>query len=207
MATGNSGIATRTDANNKKPGSYSSDLKRCVTYSSAINSGFTVSNADRYTGNTNRLVRYSDLSAPQPFRISLTIEISATSILYGNGPITLNTTKQNFVLTKSGSSTNLLNSTYGPATVYDAAVVNGYLKRGKFVTYLLISKNYYASDNGTYTLTSTFMQGLQGNLGNNAGQYPYGIITFNVGNSLWGDSIGITVTGPGTYEVEGKFTR
>ena len=40
MAIGTNGIATRANANSLKPGSYSSDLSRCITYASAKSAGF-----------------------------------------------------------------------------------------------------------------------------------------------------------------------
>ena len=70
MATGTNGIATQLDANTlyknatgaaNGPYTDSTQKNRCITYSSAISAGFIVNNADRYTSNTNRLVRYSDL--------------------------------------------------------------------------------------------------------------------------------------------------
>ena len=90
MATGNSGIATRTDANNKKPGSYSSDLKRCITKASAISAGFLLDVACHNHQN-NRLVRTSYLIVPQnSLYIRLKIDISSDSRLYNRGPLTLN---------------------------------------------------------------------------------------------------------------------
>ena len=71
MATGTNGIATQLDANTlyknatgaaNGPYTDSTQMNRCITYSSAISAGFIVNNADRYTSNTNRLVRYSDLT-------------------------------------------------------------------------------------------------------------------------------------------------
>ena len=71
MATGTNGIATQLDANTlhinatgaaNGPYTDSTQMNRCITYSSAISAGFKVNNADRYTSNTNRLVRYSDLA-------------------------------------------------------------------------------------------------------------------------------------------------
>ena len=71
MATGTNGIATQLDANTLHinatgaatgPYTDSTQMNRCITYSSAISAGFKVNNADRYTSNTNRLVRYSDLA-------------------------------------------------------------------------------------------------------------------------------------------------
>ena len=71
MATGTNGIATQSDANTlyknatgaaTGPYTDSTQTNRCITYSSAISAGFIVNNADRYTSNTNRLVRYSDLA-------------------------------------------------------------------------------------------------------------------------------------------------
>ena len=90
MATGNSGIATRTDANNKKPGSYSSDLKRCITKASAISAGFLLDVAC-HNHQDNRLVRTSYLIVPQnSLYIRLKIDISSDSRLYNRGPLTLN---------------------------------------------------------------------------------------------------------------------
>ena len=97
MATGTGGIATQlnantlyTDTTGNLLGPYQdhAERNRCVTYASAISAGFTVANASRYTSNTNRLVRYSDLSCSAPLRIRLTINISSDSTLYNNGPIT-----------------------------------------------------------------------------------------------------------------------
>ena len=42
MATGTNGIATRANANSLKPGSYTTDLSRCITYASAKSAGFIV---------------------------------------------------------------------------------------------------------------------------------------------------------------------
>lgn len=84
MAT--NGIATRADANIKKPGAYTSDLKRCITKSSAVSVGLTVSGS--YAN--NQLVPYSRISYTAPVLIfKLTIDISEESALYNNGPITL----------------------------------------------------------------------------------------------------------------------
>lgn len=92
MATGTNGIATRANANSVKSGSYSSDLSRCITYASAIAAGLGVYNASRYTSNTNRLVRYSDLYAPITYlTFKFTIDISSDASLYNKGPITLST--------------------------------------------------------------------------------------------------------------------
>lgn len=97
MATGTNGIATQSNANTlyvnttgNLLGPYPdhAERNRCITYASAISAGFTVANASRYTSNTNRLVRYSDLSCSAPLRIRLTIDISSDSTLYNNGPIT-----------------------------------------------------------------------------------------------------------------------
>ena len=97
MATGTNGIATQlnantlyTDTTGNLLGPYPdhAERNRCVTYASAISAGFTVANASRYTSNTKRLVRYSDLSCSAPLRIRLTIDISSDSTLYNNGPIT-----------------------------------------------------------------------------------------------------------------------
>lgn len=41
MATGTNAIATRTNANSKKSGAYTSDLSRCVTQRSAFSAGFS----------------------------------------------------------------------------------------------------------------------------------------------------------------------
>jgi hypothetical protein len=41
MATGTNAIATRTNANSKKSGAYTSELNRCITHSSAFSAGFT----------------------------------------------------------------------------------------------------------------------------------------------------------------------
>lgn len=82
MAT--NGIATRADANIKKPGAYTSDLKRCITKSSAVSVGLTVSGS--YAN--NQLVPYSRISYSSPLVIRLTININSDSRLYNNGPIT-----------------------------------------------------------------------------------------------------------------------
>lgn len=87
MGTGTRGIATRADANIKKSGAYTSDLKRCITKSSAIAAGFTVSGS--YAN--NQLVKYSDLSYTAQLIFKLVIDISSESELYNKGPITLNT--------------------------------------------------------------------------------------------------------------------
>lgn len=98
MATGTNGIATQlnantlyTDTTGNLLGPYQDHAQRnrCITYASAISAGFTVANASRYTSNTNRLVRYSDLSCSAPLRIRLTIDLNNDSKLYNNGPITL----------------------------------------------------------------------------------------------------------------------
>lgn len=84
MATGTNGIATQLDANTlyknatgaaTGPYTDSTQMNRCITYSSAISAGFIVNNADRYTSNTNRLVRYSDLAPGiNTFRLRFTID-------------------------------------------------------------------------------------------------------------------------------------
>jgi hypothetical protein len=83
MAT--NGIATRADANIKKPGAYTSDLKRCITKSSAVSVGLTVSGS--YAN--NQLVPYSRISYSSPLIIRLTIDLNNDSKLYNKGPITL----------------------------------------------------------------------------------------------------------------------
>ena len=84
MATGTNGIATQLDANTlyknatgaaNGPYTDSTQKNRCITYSSAISAGFIVNNADRYTSNTNRLVRYSDLAPGiNTFRLRFAID-------------------------------------------------------------------------------------------------------------------------------------
>lgn len=84
MATGTNGIATQLDANTlyknatgaaTGPYTDSTQMNRCITYSSAISAGFIVNNADRYTSNTNRLVRYSDLAPGiNTFRLRFAID-------------------------------------------------------------------------------------------------------------------------------------
>lgn len=90
MATGTNAIATREDANNKNPGVYTDDLKRCITFNSAEAAGLGVLNIDRYKSNPNRLVRYSDLIA-STIIIQFVIDISSDASLYDKGPITLKT--------------------------------------------------------------------------------------------------------------------
>lgn len=103
MAEGTNVIATRETANEKKSGAYTSDLKRCVTYSSAISAGFAVRNADRYTSNTNRLVRLDDLYVSQTITFNIVIDVSAEASLYNRGPITLNTVGQELKDNVAGS--------------------------------------------------------------------------------------------------------
>ena len=103
MAEGTNVIATREYANDKKPGSYTSDLKRCVTYSSVISTGLAVRNVDRYTGNPNRLVRADDLYVPSTITFKLVIDISASYELWGKGPVTLNTVGQELKDNVAGS--------------------------------------------------------------------------------------------------------
>lgn len=91
MATGTNAIATREDANNKNPGVYTNDLKRCITFNSAGAAGLGVLNIDRYKSNPNRLVRYSDLIA-STIIFQFVINVSSDASLYDKGPITLNTT-------------------------------------------------------------------------------------------------------------------
>lgn len=93
MATGTNAIATRTNANSVVSGSYTSDLQRCITYASAISAGLGVINlGGRYTNNTNRLVRYTDLYPSLTLIITFMfiIDISTDASLYDYGPITLN---------------------------------------------------------------------------------------------------------------------
>ena len=90
MATGTNAIATREDVNNKNPGVYTDDLKRCITFNSAGAAGLGVLNIDRYKSNPNRLVRYSDLIA-STIIFQFVINVSSDSSLYDKGPITLNT--------------------------------------------------------------------------------------------------------------------
>lgn len=91
MATGTNAIATREDANNKNPGVYTDDLKRCITFNSAGAAGLGILNIDRYKSNPNRLVRYSDLIA-STIIFQFVINVSSDASLYDKGPITLNTT-------------------------------------------------------------------------------------------------------------------
>ena len=104
MAEGTNVIATRETANEKKPGSYTSDLKRCVTYSSVISTGLSVRNADRYTGNPNRLVRLDDLYVPSTITFKLVIDISASETLWRSGRVTLNTVGQELKDNAAGSA-------------------------------------------------------------------------------------------------------
>lgn len=90
MATGTNAIATREDANNKNPGVYTDDLKRCITFSSAGAAGLGVLNVDRYKNTPNRLVRYSDLIA-STIIFQFVIDVSSDASLYDKGPITLKT--------------------------------------------------------------------------------------------------------------------
>ena len=90
MATGTNAIATREDANNKNPGVYTDDLKRCITFNSAGAAGLRVLNIDRYKSNPNRLVRYSDLIA-STIIFQFVIDVSSDASLYDKGPITLKT--------------------------------------------------------------------------------------------------------------------
>ena len=90
MATGTNAIATREDANNKNPGVYTDDLKRCITFTSAGEAGLGVLNIDRYKSNPNRLVRYSDLIA-STIIFQFVIDVSSDASLYDKGPITLKT--------------------------------------------------------------------------------------------------------------------
>lgn len=89
MATGTGGIATRGDANNKKTGAYTTDLKRCITKASAQSAGITLlAAAINYAD--NRLLPYSLLgTTPTRLIFKLTIDISEESELYNKGPITL----------------------------------------------------------------------------------------------------------------------
>lgn len=97
MAGGANGIATRADANSVKSGSYATDLKRCITYASAISAGLGVYNASTYA--SNQLVKSSDLYVPITFlTFKFTIDISSDASLYNKGPITLNTTALKDVL-------------------------------------------------------------------------------------------------------------
>jgi hypothetical protein len=89
MATGLGGIATRGDANNKKTGAYTTDLKRCITKSSAMSAGITLLAAATSYAN-NQLLPYSLLgTTPTRLIFKLTIDISSESELYNKGPITL----------------------------------------------------------------------------------------------------------------------
>ena len=70
MAT--NGIATRADANAIVPGAYTTDTKRCVTYSSVNATGLfkiTPSYSGKYTTDTNRLVLTSELTKQPKGRI------------------------------------------------------------------------------------------------------------------------------------------
>ena len=89
MATGTGGIATRGDANNKKTGAYTTDLKRCITKASAMSAGITLlAAATNYAD--NRLLPYSLLgTTPTRLIFKLTIDISSEAELYNKGPITL----------------------------------------------------------------------------------------------------------------------
>lgn len=184
MATGTNGIATRENANNIKSGAYSSDLKRCVTYSSAINSGFTVSNADRYTGNTNRLVRYSDLSYTPPAQYTVSfllyIDITSSAILYNNGPITLNADYVGLTLKKVGSANPiLLQSTYGPVKVN-----KNNLTSERSVTFTLYTNTVSESFFGDYTLSIDRLMSAGPCLKTNNGLYPHGNLRFNTTNGF-----------------------
>lgn len=91
MATGTNGIATRENINSLKAGTYDSDLKRCVTFDSLTDAGFSISktNIHKYLSNLNRLVRYSDIDQQVVLTFKFVIDISSDSNMYNNGPITL----------------------------------------------------------------------------------------------------------------------
>ena len=191
MATGTNAIATREDVNNKNPGVYTDDLKRCITFNSAGAAGLGVLNIDRYKSNPNRLVRYSDLIA-STIIFQFVINVSSDSSLYDKGPITLNTIgvvdnsseTALITLTKGSNTSNLLGSTiYGPSTVLG----------NKTIKYTLYNKLYSTSDAGTYTLKYSGAAFLR----NRDNYYPKGKITVSSSSSSQYQSI--TVNGPGIY--------
>lgn len=141
MATGTEGIATRENINSLKPGTYDSDLKRCVTYDSLTEAGFSVNdmNLPKYLSNTNRLVRYSDINQSVVLTFRFVIDVSSDLEIYDYDPITLKT-GENMKLTKNDSSINLLDSsTYGPSDVYTEG-------NKQLVIYTLRTKTYSVSD-------------------------------------------------------------
>lgn len=199
MATGTNAIATREDANNKNPGVYTDDLKRCITFNSAGAAGLGVLNIDRYKSNPNRLVRYSDLIA-STIIFQFVINVSSDSSLYDKGPITLNTNgvADNsseavlITLTKGSNTSNLLGSTiYGPSTVLG----------NKTIKYTLYNKLYSTSDAGTYTLKYSGAAFLK----NRDGIYPKGKITVSSSSSSQYQSI--TVNGPGIYTFNAYWKK
>ena len=193
MATKTNAIATRENANAKLSGLYTSDLKRCVTYSSAISQpGLGVNNADRYVSNPNRLVRYTDLRV-KFIAITLTVDVSSDPDLYNYGPLTLypsnGATAQlpGMTLTKDSSPVNLLASMYGEQTVAN-----------KIVRYRILFKIFNTNDIlGTYTLSYTTGQYPVRYFKNVDGQYPTGKL-YNSSSST-AQSQSITISGEGNY--------
>lgn len=199
MATGTNAIATREDANNKNPGVYTNDLKRCITFNSAGAAGLGVLNIDRYKSNPNRLVRYSDLIA-STIIFQFVINVSSDASLYDKGPITLNTAgvadnsseTALITLTKGSNTSNLLGSTiYGPSTVLG----------NKTIKYTLYNKLYSTSDAGTYTLKYSGAKFLR----NRDNVYPKGKITVSSSSSSQYQSI--TVNGPGIYTFNAYWKK
>ena len=137
MATGTNAIATREDVNNKNPGVYTDDLKRCITFNSAGAAGLGVLNIDRYKSNPNRLVRYSDLIA-STIIFQFVINVSSDSSLYDKGPITLNTNgvadnsseAALITLTKGSNTSNLLKVI---ETVYNGIISNDNTNREQII--------------------------------------------------------------------------
>lgn len=196
MAKGTNGIATRENVNGLKPGTYTSDLKRCVSYSSVTSQpGLKVINADRYVDNPNRLVRYEDIQA-KFIRIRLIIDISSDPELYDKGPLTLCTTygptyqTPGMRLYTGGSSTvenNLLNSTYSQ-----------YSLTNKKVTFLFYYKIYDSTAlSGTYHLMYPSGGYPVQYLKNREGAYPVGRLLNSSSDTSQAQSI--TISGEGDY--------
>lgn len=205
MATGTNGIATRENANAKKANSYSSDLKRCITYASATSVGFVVTgvNLDRYRNNTNRLMRYSDLVAGT-IEFWITIDISSDASLYNNGPIKFTNNNPtsgangqppipHLSLTKANSSVNLL-----PNNISESSDVSS----DKKVSFKLFSKLYYGYDNGAYTLT--YKSWPVRYLANKSG-YPAG--SLYVSSSSTAQTETITVNNPGKFTFNAYWKK
>ena len=152
MATGENGIATRTDCNGIVSGAFSSDLKKCPTYSEIIATNlFTVTGS----WEDDQLVVYSYISVKQSVPKP---SLSRTS-WFPTEASSINVTVSNASsFTTSKSATWITVSTYGNITTVRVSENTGSTNRSGTVTFTCVGE-----DSNTYTLTLSITQSIPAN--------------------------------------------